>query len=262
MLAPRLYRAEVLVVPAASDRGGGLGGGDLAQFASQFSGLASMAGIQMDSAGSGKQIALGTLGSRSFQESFLVDKEFMRLAFANRWRPETRDFSASITGRVPTMDDALRVFNESVFSIVDDRKSGLTKLRIEWGNRNQAADWANELVRRLNESTRKSAIDEANRSLTFLNEELAQTNAIEVRQSISRLIESQVNKIVLANVRDQYAFRVLDPAVPPAESNFIWPRRSFSVAIGTLAGAVLALCGSMLLVLRGNTIARRPSGQK
>lgn len=238
--APRVYRAETLLAPAAEERVG-LGGGDLARFASQFSGLASLVGLGGGGAGSSKEIALATLTSRGFQSRLIDELGLMRVFFADLWDAGSGTFRPSWTGSVPTIDDAIKYFNERVFSIAEDRKTGLLRLRIEWFDRKLAADWANEIVRLLNESMRTQASAEARRSIEFLESELKRTNNVEVQRSIYSLMEAQVNRIMLANVREQYAFRVIDPAVAPAETNSVRPRRVRIVLIGLMMGMGLGV---------------------
>jgi uncharacterized protein involved in exopolysaccharide biosynthesis len=246
--APRVYRAEVLLAPATEERVG-LGGGDLARFASQFSGIASLVGLGGGGTGTSKEIALATLTSRGFQASLVEELGLMRVFFEDRWDAETSSFRPSWTGAVPTVDDAIKYLNDRVFSVSEDRKTGLLRLRIEWYDRKVAADWANEIVRRVNESMRAQASSEAKRSLEFLQAELKRTTNLEVQRSIYSLMEAQVNRIMLANVREQYAFRVLDPAVPPAERNSVRPRKARIVLIGLMAGTVLGIGLTLLLEL-------------
>ncbi len=251
--APRVYRAETLLVPTAEERVG-LGGGDLARFASQFSGLSSLVGLAGGSTGSGKEIAMATLTSRGFQARLVDELGLMRVFFEDRWDPESRSFQPSWTGAVPTVDDAIKYFNEQVFSVSEDRKTGLLRLRIEWYDRKIAAEWANEIVRRINESMRAQASAEAKRSIEFLEAELKRTNNLEVQRSIYSLMEAQVNRIMLANVREQYAFRVLDFAVPPSERNSVRPRKVRIVLIGLMVGIGL---GVGLILLFEITLPRR-----
>ena len=60
---------------------------------------------------------------------------------------------------------------------------------------------------------------------------------MELQQSIYELIEEQIKRIMLANVRDEYAFQVVDPAAIPDNRYFVRPKRIFIVIVGTLLGA-------------------------
>ena len=46
------------------------------------------------------------------------------------------------------------------FSVDEDKKSGLITLSITWKDPQVAANWANDLVKQLNEQLREQAIDE------------------------------------------------------------------------------------------------------
>ena len=53
------------------------------------------------------------------------------------------------------------------------------------------------------------------------------------------LIESQTRISMLADVREEYVFQVVDPAVVPDQR--IAPKRSLIAVLGTMLGAMLAL---------------------
>jgi uncharacterized protein involved in exopolysaccharide biosynthesis len=53
------------------------------------------------------------------------------------------------------------------------------------------------------------------------------------------LIENQTKSLMLANARDEYAFVVVDPAVPPEKR--VRPQRALIVAVGLLLGFALSL---------------------
>ncbi len=105
--------------------------------------------------------------------------------------------------------------------------------------------WANQLVERLNNYLRVRDIAEAERSIEFLNEELEKSSVIEIRQGIFRLIENQIEMIMLANVRDEYVFKILDPAVASDADKFVKPNRRLIVALGFLIGSFLAVVLAM-----------------
>lgn len=252
--APRVYRAEALVAPAAQERPGG---GGLERFASQFGGLAALAGLGAGGATVDKDVALATLRSRRFQEQFIVDHDLLRRFYADRWNERTKSFEPSWTGAVPSMDDALKHFNQRVFEVSEDRRSGLIKIRIDWGDREEGARWANELVDRVNRATRDDALREAERSLKFLNAELPKTAEVEVRRSIFEMMETQINRVMLANVRQDFAFRVIDPAVAVSERHYVKPRKRVVAMLGFAGGAVLGVGLVLLLELLGALRGRR-----
>ncbi|MBT3196560.1 MAG: LPS O-antigen length regulator, partial [Gammaproteobacteria bacterium] len=84
LTAPAIYRAEVLMVSAQSEKGGG----GMAALASQFGGLAGMAGISLGGAGGGTETALAVLQSRSFAQQYIQERNLKPLLFPEQWDQE------------------------------------------------------------------------------------------------------------------------------------------------------------------------------
>jgi len=58
------------------------------------------------------------------------------------------------------------------------------------------------------------------------------------------LIEDQTQKIMLANVRDDYTFKIIDPALPPIGR--IKPVRSQIAIMGFIFGFILSLIVALI----------------
>ena len=108
-----------------------------------------------------------------------------------------------------------------------------------------AAEWANDMVAYLNNHIRKQAIDETTKSIFFLEQQLQETSKIEAQTVIYNLIEEQTKNIMLANVREEYAFKIIDPAVVPDMKSK--PQRRKIVIFGLLLGVVF---GSLLVFVK------------
>jgi LPS O-antigen subunit length determinant protein (WzzB/FepE family) len=98
-------------------------------------------------------------------------------------------------------------------------------------------------------------MQESEQKLQYLNEQLARANLVELRQAISRVIEDQINAMMLARSRQEYAFKVIDPPTIPKQR--ISPRRALIVVIGTFIGVVVAIF--LALVLQAVKSRRAPS---
>ena len=98
-----------------------------------------------------------------------------------------------------------------------------------------------------NNELRNQAIELGQKSIEFLNDELAKTNVVEIQQSIFNLIEAQIQNIMLANVRDEYAFRVIDPAGMPDLDDHWSPNRPLIVLVFLGIGLMLGLLSASIL---------------
>jgi uncharacterized protein involved in exopolysaccharide biosynthesis len=214
----RVYRATTLFAPAESDGGG-------AQAANT-------------------EEALAVLRSRDFTLRFFEDEKILRKLFAEAWDEEQQRWKTGI--KAPSISRAYVYFDSEIRTIVQNKKTGLVSLQVEWTDRVEAAHWANELIRRLNAEMRARAIDDANESIKYLERELASTAVVEVRDALNRLIEAQIKERMLANVNDEYAFRVIDRAAVPELDEPVRPHRRKIVMIGAILGFLLAASGIVL----------------
>ena len=59
--------------------------------------------------------------------------------------------------------------------------------------------------------------NEANSAIEYLRKQLESTQLVEMQRVFYDLIESQTRISMLADVREEYVFQVVDPAVVPDE---------------------------------------------
>ena len=126
--------------------------------------------------------------------------------------------------------------------VAENKDTGTIAVSIDLKDRFVAAQWANSIVSLLNEKVRDRVAAEAQRSMSYLSGELDKASSVELRQVIHRLIEAQIETIMLANVRKDFVFRVIDPAVVQDADYYVSPRRVLLAFIGLLFGGFLGLC--------------------
>lgn len=232
LLATPIYKAEVLLAPVTDHQVGGS--------MARLGGLASLVGVNIDSGADGKH-AVAVLKSKALAESFIRDEDLMPVLFADG--PQARK---SWTSDERTLDirDGVKKFDTDVRSVSEDMKTGLVKLSVEWTDAKVAADWARKLVIKANEQIRQANIQESKQRLEYLNEQLGKASFIELREAISRVIESEVKSMMLAQVQTEYAFKVIDPAVAPKYRSA--PKRTLIVLMATFVGGFLGLAFAIL----------------
>ena len=96
-----------------------------------------------------------------------------------------------------------------------------------------------------------------NLSVGYLEKELEATSTIETRLAINRLMEAQINQRMLANVTQEYAFRVVDRALPPEPDDAVGPRKLVLLALGPSVGLIFGVFAVLVVnVLAANRRAR------
>lgn len=231
---PTIYKAEVLMIPA----GGGVSSGGSSK---GLGGLADIAGISLG-VGSGAGIegeeALARLKTRSFLINHIKEKNLKPILFVDQWdRVEKKWIDKEPSDR----DSAELLRNMIDAGSHPKSKAGLASLSIKWKNPhnpNKIADIANNLVSSINSHAKDRAILEARGSISFLEKELEQTSILNSQTILYSLIEQQMGKIMMANIRDEFVFKVIDPAIIPKRSET--KPISMVVFIGLILGIFLA----------------------
>jgi uncharacterized protein involved in exopolysaccharide biosynthesis len=250
LLNEKVYRVEAILAPIAEEEFES----NLSQLAGQFTGIATMLGVNLGSAGRSENVAIATLHSRQFTADFIQDQELLPVLFASQWDESRHSWRETRFGRPPSLAHAVDVFDEKIRGVRQDRRTGLVHLTIEWTDPEVAVAWANTLVRDVNELMRARAVSEAEESIRFLSTEATKTNLVGVQQAAYRLIQSQLNRITLTKVREDYAFRVVDPATVPDERNYVRPRFGIIVPLGLVFGLSL---GVFIVLARSRVVNDR-----
>ncbi|MBF0339951.1 MAG: hypothetical protein HQL95_03190 [Magnetococcales bacterium] len=238
LLATPVFQTNVLLEFAGEDAK--KGGGALAQ----LGGLAAMAGISVGGGGTSKDAAIAKLRSRIFIQEFIQDDNLLPILFEKSWDQNTKNWIVEDPTKIPTYQQGVEIFLKSILKVNEDKKTGLITLTMEWKNAAQVTRWANLLVERINRHLRTLAIEEAKRNIDYLNNELAKTTFVELKQVIATLLEDQIKKIMLANGRPEYAFKILDPAVVPERR--ISPKRALIAMLGGVLGGFLGVALAFL----------------
>ena len=236
LFLPRIYEASTVLVPANPTAGMG---GSLTSALGSLGGLASLAGIDLDASSGKSEEVIAVLKSREFLEKFIRERQLLAILYASDWDEQTGTWKKR--SRPRTLAEAHKYFTRKIMTVEREKGGGLIKLSIDWKDRESAAAWANEIVERANEEMRKRALEQADRSIGFLEQELKRTTLVGAQDAIGRLMESQINQRMLANVTAEYALRVVDRALPPDLRDPVKPRKLLIVASGLVLGLTIGL---------------------
>jgi uncharacterized protein involved in exopolysaccharide biosynthesis len=226
------FRADALLVPSDEVLGlnqnallGGIGG------------LASLVGI--GGSGSRESEALAVLKSRALTSAYIRDNELLPIIFHDRWNSEAHKWKSDKNGQVPTLQDAYTIFDKSIRLVVENRKTGLITISVTWRDPKLARQWVDGLVNAANNFLRRQAIERSTNNLEYLKKELDKTSIVTVKDTISKLMETELKKQMMASGNSDYAFRIVDPAVVPERK--VFPKRSIFAVIGSIFGCMIWL---------------------
>jgi len=221
LFATEWYRADALLVPAD--------GQSMSEIDSQLGGLASLAGFRLGGGSGDSSEAIAILRSRAFAREFILEFELISIFLQNEENSKEQ----------PDIRDAIEFFHKNVLRVSENRDTGHVTLSVTWTDAGVAAEWANILVKRINERMRERAAKSAEENIKFLKSEMATNSLVDLEQSISRLMETEMKELMLVRGNEEYAFRVIDGAEPPRVRSR--PRRSLLVVSVFFVSGILSL---------------------
>ncbi|NOH54474.1 LPS O-antigen length regulator [Vibrio coralliilyticus] len=246
---PNTYQASATLVAASDEKSGGL-----AAMASQFGGLASLAGINVRSGNTNtKSLSLATLESRKFINAFIDKYALLPILMATEsWDKENNklvlnpelyngvhwlsDPDNSELSLEPTAWQAYSVF-KGILNISEDKDTGIVTVSITHLSPYVAQQWTQWLVKELNLWMKEESLTETNRNIEYLEQQLDRTKVVDMQNVFYQLIEEQTKTLMLAEVQDEYAFKVIDPPVVPEEK--AGPKRALICILLTFLGGML-----------------------
>lgn len=246
---PNKYTSSVKFAAVKDESNLGLGA-----LAGQFGGLASLAGVSLG--GSDVNRIIETLNSRDFIKSFIAEQDIAVEIFAvegwnladntfvydeDLYNPRSQEWIREpepLRTVNPTDEELYEEFREMI-SVGQDKKTDLITLAVTHYSPYVAKRWAGELTRALSEYLRAQDLTQAEKSIAFINQNYLDADLVEVRMTLSQVLQEQYQKLMLAKVRDYYGFEIRDSAYLPEEKSS--PKRALLVIGLTFVGGLLAL---------------------
>jgi len=233
-LFDKQYKVETLVA-LVEEQGSSSG---LSSFADKFGGIASAVGLDFSSSDRERGATIALLKAHVFIERFISQENMLPDLFPNRWDRKAGRWREGY--KVPTLQEGGNVFIKQALTVNEDRKTGVVTLRIEWTSREKLAGWANGLIALANAVNRDRAVHEATQSIEYLEREAARADTVELKQSIYSLLESQMDKRMVATTRPEFSFRVIDPAETPRPRDVASPSRPGIAVLVSLLALIIA----------------------
>jgi len=248
---PNIYSSKALVLPSSNQSEAGSAFG-------RYSALASLSGVTLPSLSvSSTDEALVILSSfKFFSESFLSEIKLPDLMAEGHWDPSVNkmiydpsiyDEKQNIWVRevsppknvIPSTQESYRAFIKDFLNVSQDVKTSVISISIKHQSPVIAMEWASLLVELINKELRNDQTKRSLISIDYLNSQMAQTSYNETRLSLSRLIEQEVEKLMLVEANEEYIFKIIEPPIIPDLKSS--PSRAIICIIGTILGFVISL---------------------
>lgn len=139
---------------------------------------------------------------------------------------------------IPSNLEAYRQYID-ILTIYQDKKSSFVTISINHKSPIIAQKWVDIIVKNINESMRKEDINLALNSIDFLEKSSKSTNLQSTKDSITVLLEKQLQILMLASANDSYVLKVIDSAYIPDKKS--GPKRINIVIFITLLGLLFSI---------------------
>lgn len=241
LTAAPIYRSSVLMKVVSSDELGAIG-----QTLGSLNAISGLVGLPAIRGNSDRAESLAFLKSRSLAEDFIEAQGLRPLLFASAWDPVSqrwKDHGPDGPGPGVT----ILAFWRQVLRVEEEPATGLVRVEFRWKDPVVAADWANKYVELANSRLQARAINFSRQRLQYLKEELDAADDIQLKQAIYRLMQTEISSAMLANVRKDFAFSVVDPAVPSDLDDPWWPRK-LPILVMTGVFSLIAVLGLLVVI--------------
>ena len=255
LMLPNIYQSKATLM--AVEQGSGMSG-----MVGRMSGMASLAGISLDSKSSSKdQEAIARIKSfEFFSNNFLPNIKLENLMAVKKWNQasntltyDASDFNSESRqwlrkakpprSNIPTSQEAYEEFME-IMSVNKDKKTLLVTLSVEHKSPFIAQQWVEIMINQIDQVMRDQDRQTATKSIEYLNSLAPTVNYEEIKKALSALQQEQMKRLMMVEANDNYIFKVLDsPIVPEVKSR---PKRSLIVIWGTILGMVLSALGILV----------------
>tara|TARA_Y100000996_G_C22473701_1_gene623228 strand:+ start:79 stop:1020 length:942 start_codon:yes stop_codon:yes gene_type:complete len=255
LMMPNIYqsKATLMAVEQSSGMSGMIG---------RYSGMASLAGISLDSkSGSKDQEAIARIKSfEFFSNNFLPNMKLENLMAVKKWNQASNtltyyasDFNSESRqwlrkakpprSNIPTAQEAYEEFVE-IMSVNKDKKTNLVTLMVEHKSPFIAQQWVEIMINQIDQVMRDQDRQTATKSIEYLNSLAPTVINEDIKKALSALQQEQMKRLMMVEANDNYVFKVLDsPIAAELKSK---PRRSLIVIWGTILGMVLSALGVLV----------------
>lgn len=245
LFLPNMYTSHILLKPSDQSE-------ILNSKVGSYSSIANLAGLNIPGESSSKTLeAIERIKSIDFfSNQFLPfiklenlmavkswDFETGKLSYKNKlFDPDLNKWVRKVKKPKKLIPSSQEAYEEylKILSVSQDTKTSFVKISIKHHSPSIAKKWVDLIEKNINISMRKADMVLSQNSIDFLNSKIAETNLRELKDSISILLESQIETLMIASVDEKYIFKTISSSVIPEEKSH--PNRFLLVLLGLMIG--------------------------
>lgn len=239
--AERYYDEEVLVIPnqAAIDLIG-RGKKDILSLnpLSGVLGKGQLTGVHAEAA--------TILQSIHFLASFVKKENILPVLFADKWDESRHAWDLDADEVPPTPEAGARYFKKHLLDVQISANADEIRIIVTWNNAEQGAKLANALVTAVNDDVRHRYATEARAHYQAILALMQKPGLpLDVQAMLASTAVDKLDVLTMANVEPDFAFKVIDPALPITQPSF--PKVFITLAVAIVLGAFVGVFAVFLV---------------
>lgn len=260
-IKPDLYKAEALLKVVESEDSP-----TSSSLSSSFGDIASLGGINVGGGSSQAKanLAIAVIKSRAFLENIInidnnhakiiavdfYDKASDQIIYDENlyihdkklWVREKsffdKIFNIEKTNK-PTLIETHNIYIDEIINIEQDKKTGFLHISVKHQSPKFASNFLSLIIDEANNSIREKDLKDSSNSLNYLTRKISETNILDIKKSVSTLIEAQLEKQMRSYIKNDYILEKIDPPIVPSIKS--GPNRFFITISGFILGVVFSI---------------------
>ena len=247
---PNTYKSDATVLVEINDSAA-------AARMSQYSGLASMAGINLGGSSTNrKDEILYTMISRKFINEFVRHRNILIPLFAfEALGPNKKTYTINseifdktknswVSGAFKTKDGSpsqQEIFNTFTdhLKIEEDFSTGFITISIIHESPVLSDQWLKWFIEDVNMHVKSYDMNQSEKALNYLEEKLIDSNIPDINKVLISMTQEEIRKMMLINIREEYILRTIDPSILPLKK--IAPSRASLCIIISVTSFILSI---------------------
>jgi LPS O-antigen subunit length determinant protein (WzzB/FepE family) len=236
--------------------------GSMSSMLGPYSSLAGLAGINVGGNSSKSEEAIERIKSLDFfSNHFIPNIKLEDLSAVEDWDSENNSviYNEKVFNEtekkwirkvsfplktVPSNQEAYEEY-QKILSIYESKKTGFIVISVSHPSPYIAKEWTDIIIYNINESMREIDKEESLNSIDFVTKLMETTKLSEIRDALARLVENQMQTLMMASASEGYVFNVIN--APVVQEKKSAPSRALICILGTLFGLVIGIFISLFL---------------
>ena len=223
-LSPRIYEAKAVIMPVAQS-----------QEPSGMSAVALQFGITTNQTSNTSEL-FSLLQSNILMERVIIKNNLIPVFFGEEAKGKKEN---------ELIWDGIRYLKNSIYKVRDNKRDGIIELSVEFKDPEMSASILTGILAELTDYMSSEAKRVADTNKNYLESLIDKNSDPLIKQKIYALIARQIEVSMMAEVKENFAFKILDP--PKIPDRKMRPHISMNIMLSFIISLVGGICLAFIM---------------